>query len=53
MWWDCDCGHSTYCDPLAGDDWPDGVLRPVGPDCEECGCRMTYSPEQSDPPEGG
>jgi hypothetical protein len=36
-----DCGTSRTCDWLAGDDWPDGVLRGVGPDCPECECPMT------------
>lgn len=39
--WECpDCDRRRVCDPLAGDDWPDGVLRAVGPDCPECGCPM-------------
>lgn len=45
MLWRCDdCGTITDCDPTAGDDWPDGVLRPVGPRCPDCGVRMDYTP---------
>ena len=41
--WCCDsCGAERECLPLAGDDWPDGILRPVGPDCEQCGIPMDY-----------
>jgi hypothetical protein len=41
-WWECDCGLTKLSDPVAGTDWPDGVLRAVGPDCPECGCPMDF-----------
>lgn len=54
--WQCDgCGATRVCDPLAGDDWPDGVLRAVGPDCAECDIPMDlidgeYDADEPDEP---
>jgi hypothetical protein len=31
-----DCEHEQDGEPVAGDDWPDGVLRPIWPDCPVC-----------------
>jgi hypothetical protein len=49
MTWQCDgCGNVVVCDPLAGDDWPDGTLYAVGPDCEECDCPMECISEEDE-----
>lgn len=50
--WECPgCGKTRICDALAGDDWPDGILRPVGPDCAECDERMVCVEDLSAPKE--
>jgi hypothetical protein len=43
-----DCGVERECDWLAGDDWPDGVLRGVPPDCPECDNPMQFISDEAD-----
>lgn len=41
MLWKCpDCGIERECDTLARDDWHNGDLGAIGPDCPECDCPM-------------